>query len=176
EQAHSTGTVPGHIPSTVQAQSQPHGVYPPSSVAQGQSQGQPSSSSLTGVSSSQPIQHPQQQQGIQQTAPPQQTVQYSLSQTSTSSEATTAQPVSQPQAPQVLPQVSAGKQGFPPRLPPQYPGDSNIAPSSNVASVCIHSTVLSPPMPTEVLATHGYFPTVVQPYVESNLLVPMGGV
>ncbi|XP_054228939.1 serine/threonine-protein kinase WNK1 isoform X31 [Homo sapiens] len=148
EQAHSTGTVPGHIPSTVQAQSQPHGVYPPSSV----------------------------QQGIQQTAPPQQTVQYSLSQTSTSSEATTAQPVSQPQAPQVLPQVSAGKQGFPPRLPPQYPGDSNIAPSSNVASVCIHSTVLSPPMPTEVLATPGYFPTVVQPYVESNLLVPMGGV
>ncbi|XP_016875325.1 serine/threonine-protein kinase WNK1 isoform X30 [Homo sapiens] len=147
EQAHSTGTVPGHIPSTVQAQSQPHGVYPPSSV-----------------------------QGIQQTAPPQQTVQYSLSQTSTSSEATTAQPVSQPQAPQVLPQVSAGKQGFPPRLPPQYPGDSNIAPSSNVASVCIHSTVLSPPMPTEVLATPGYFPTVVQPYVESNLLVPMGGV
>ncbi|XP_030660234.1 serine/threonine-protein kinase WNK1 isoform X19 [Nomascus leucogenys] len=301
EQAHSTGTVPGHIPSTVQAQSQPHGVYPPSSV----------------------------QQGIQQTAPPQQTVQYSLSQTSTSSEATTAQPVSQPQAPQVLPQVSAGKQlpvsqpvpaiqrepqipvatqpsvvpvhsgahflpvgqplptsllpqypvsqipistphvstaqagfsslpitmaagitqplltlassattaaipgvstvvpsqlptllqpvtqlpnqvhpqllqpavqsmgipanlgqaaevplssgdvlyqGFPPRLPPQYPGDSNIAPSSNVASVCIHSAVLSPPMPTEVLATPGYFPTVVQPYVESNLLVPMGGV
>ncbi|XP_011786402.1 PREDICTED: serine/threonine-protein kinase WNK1 [Colobus angolensis palliatus] len=329
EQAHSTGTVPGHVPSAVQAQSQPHGVYPPSSVAQGQSQGQPSSSSLTGVSSSQPIQHPQQQQGIQQTAPPQQPVQYSLSQTSTSSEATTAQPVSQPQAPQVLPQVSAGKQlpvsqpvptiqgepqipvatqpsavpvhsgahflpvgqplptsllpqypvsqipisaphvstaqtgfsslpitiaagitqplltlassattaaipgvstvvpsqlptllqpvtqlpsqvhpqllqpavqsmgvpanlgqaaevplssgdvlyqGFPPRLPPQYPGDSNIAPSSNVASVCIHSTVLSPPMPTEVLATPGYFPTVVQPYVESNLLVPMGGV
>ncbi|XP_017400954.1 serine/threonine-protein kinase WNK1 isoform X17 [Cebus imitator] len=328
EQAHSTGTVPGHIPSTVQAQSQPHGVYPPSSVAQGQSQGQPSSSSLTGVSSSQPIQHPQ-QQGIQQTAAPQQTVQYSLSQTSTSSEATTAQPVSQPQAPQVLPQVSAGKQlpvsqpvptiqgepqipvatqpsvvpvhsgahflpvgqplptsllpqypvsqisistphvsttqtgfsplpitmaagitqplltlassattaaipgvstvvpsqlptllqpvtqlpsqvhpqllqpavqsmgipanlgqaaevplssgdvlyqGFPPRLPPQYPGDSNIAPPSNVASVCIHSTVLSPPMPTEVLATPGYFPTVVQPYVESNLLVPIGGV
>ncbi|XP_078194504.1 serine/threonine-protein kinase WNK1 isoform X43 [Callithrix jacchus] len=110
EQAHSTGTVPGHIPSTVQAQSQPHGVYPSSSVAQGQSQGQPSSSSLTGVSSSQPIQHPQQQQGIQQTAAPQQTVQYSVSQTSTSSEATTAQPVSQPQAPQVLPQVSAGKQ------------------------------------------------------------------
>ncbi|XP_078194505.1 serine/threonine-protein kinase WNK1 isoform X44 [Callithrix jacchus] len=109
EQAHSTGTVPGHIPSTVQAQSQPHGVYPSSSVAQGQSQGQPSSSSLTGVSSSQPIQHPQ-QQGIQQTAAPQQTVQYSVSQTSTSSEATTAQPVSQPQAPQVLPQVSAGKQ------------------------------------------------------------------
>ncbi|XP_062952030.1 serine/threonine-protein kinase WNK1 isoform X6 [Cynocephalus volans] len=328
EQAHSTGTVPGHTASVVQAQSQPHGVYPPSSVAQGQSQGQPTSGSLAGVSASQPIQHPQ-QQGIQQTAPPQQTVQYSLPQTSACSEATTAQPVSQPQAPQVLPQVSAGKQlpvsqpvptiqgepqipvatqpsvvpvhsgahflsmgqplptsllpqypvsqipistphvsaaqtgfsslpvtmaaginqplltlassattaaipggspvvpsqlptllqsvtqlpsqvhpqllqpavqsmgipanlgqaaevlrpsgdvlyqGFPPRLPPQYPGDSNIAPSSNVASVCIHSTVLSPPMPAEALATPGYFPTVVQPYVESNPLVSVGGV
>nr|KAF6454264.1 WNK lysine deficient protein kinase 1 [Molossus molossus] len=143
--------------------------------AQGQSQGQPTSSSVTGISSSQPIQHTQ-QQGIQQTAPPQQTVQYSLPQTSTSSEATTAQPVSQPQAPQVLPQVTAGKQGFPPRLPPQYPGDSNIAPSSSVASVCIPSTVLSPPMPTEALATPGYFPTVVQPYMESNLLVPVGSI
>ncbi|XP_014649382.1 PREDICTED: serine/threonine-protein kinase WNK1 isoform X16 [Ceratotherium simum simum] len=109
EQAHSTGTLPGHTASIVQAQSQPHGVYPSSSMAQGQSQGQPSSSSLTGVPSSQPIQHSQ-QQGIQQTAPPQQTMQYSLPQTSTSSEVTTAQPVSQPQAPQVLPQVSAGKQ------------------------------------------------------------------
>ncbi|XP_053413091.1 serine/threonine-protein kinase WNK1 isoform X3 [Nycticebus coucang] len=109
EQAHSTGTIPGHTASAVQAQSQPHGVYPPSSVAQGQSQGLLSSSSLTGVSSSQSLQHPQ-QQGIQQTAPPQQTVQYSLPQTSTSGEATTAQPVSQPQAPQVLSQVSAGKQ------------------------------------------------------------------
>ncbi|XP_070126912.1 serine/threonine-protein kinase WNK1 isoform X36 [Equus caballus] len=176
EQAHSTGTLPGHTASVVQAQSQPHGVYPPSSMAQGQSQGQPSSSSLTGIPSSQPIQHSQQQQGIQQTAPPQQTVQYSLPQTSASSETTTAQPVSQPQAPQVLPQVSAGKQGFPPRLPPQYPGDSNIAPSSSVASVCIPSTVLSPPMPTEALATPGYFPTVVQPYVESNILVPVGSI
>ncbi|XP_004411994.1 PREDICTED: serine/threonine-protein kinase WNK1 isoform X2 [Odobenus rosmarus divergens] len=144
--------------------------------AQGQSQGQPSSSNLTGVPSSLPIQHSQQQQGVQQTAPPQQTVQYSLPQTSASSEATTAQPVSQSQAPQVLPQVSAGKQGFPPRLPPQYPGDSNIAPSSSVASICIPSTVLSPPMPTEALATPGYFPTVVQPFVESNLLVSVGSI
>ncbi|KAM8800373.1 serine/threonine-protein kinase WNK1 isoform 20-T20 [Rhynchonycteris naso] len=108
EQAHSVGTLPGHTASVVQAQSQPHGVYPPSSMAQGQSQGQPSSSSATGVSSSQPIQHSQ-QQGIQQTAP-QQSLQYSLPQTSTSSEATTTQPVSQPQAPNVLPQVSVGKQ------------------------------------------------------------------
>ncbi|XP_021104913.1 serine/threonine-protein kinase WNK1 isoform X13 [Heterocephalus glaber] len=77
--------------------------------AQGQSQGQPSSSSLAGVPSSQPIQHPQ-QQGIQQTALPQQTVQYSLTQTATSSEATTAQPMIQPQTSQVLPQVSTGKQ------------------------------------------------------------------
>ncbi|XP_036157734.1 serine/threonine-protein kinase WNK1 isoform X9 [Myotis myotis] len=329
EQAHSTGTLPGHTASVVQAQSQPHGVYPPSSMAQGQSQGQPCSNIVTGVSSSQPIQHSQQQQGIQQTAPPQQTVQYSLPQTTTSSEATTAQPVSQPQASQVLPQVSAGKQlpvsqpvptiqgepqisvatqpsvvpvhsgahflpmgqplptsllpqysvsqipisaphvsaaqtgfstlpitiaaginqplltlassatasvipggstlassqlptllqpvtqlpsqvhpqllqpsvqsmglpanlgqaaevplpsgdvlyqGFPPRLPLQYPGDSNIAPSSSVASVCIPSTVLSPPLPTEALATPGYFPTVVQPYMESNLVVPVGSI
>ncbi|XP_030111215.1 serine/threonine-protein kinase WNK1 isoform X25 [Mus musculus] len=167
EQAHSTGTAPGHTVSSIQAQSQPHGVYPPSSMAQGQNQGQPSSS-LAGVLSSQPIQHPQ--QGIQPTVPSQQAVQYSLPQAASSSEGTTAQPVSQPQ-------VSAGTQGFPSRLPPQYPGDSNIAPSSNVASVCIHSTVLAPPsMPTEALATQGYFPTVVQPYVESTPLVPMGSV
>ncbi|XP_021488279.1 serine/threonine-protein kinase WNK1 isoform X21 [Meriones unguiculatus] len=137
--------------------------------AQGQSQGQ-TSGSLAGVLSSQPIPHPQQQQGIQQTVPPQQAVQYSLPQAASSSEGTTALPASQAQ-------MSAGTQGFPSRLPPQYPGDSNIAPSSNVASVCVHSTVLAPPpMPTEALATQGYFPTVVQPYVESNPLVPMGSV
>ncbi|XP_028736305.1 serine/threonine-protein kinase WNK1 isoform X19 [Peromyscus leucopus] len=105
EQAHSTGTAPGHTASSVQAQSQPHGVYPPSSMAQGQSQGQPSSN-LAGVPPSQPVQHPQQQQGIQPTVPPQQAVQYSLPQATSSSESTTAQP----QAPQVLPQVSAGTQ------------------------------------------------------------------
>uniref|UniRef100_A0A8C0E6V3 non-specific serine/threonine protein kinase n=1 Tax=Balaenoptera musculus TaxID=9771 RepID=A0A8C0E6V3_BALMU len=175
EQAHPTGTLPGHTASAVQAQAQPLGVYPPSSMAQGQSQGQQSSSSLTGVSSSQPIQHSQ-QQGVQQTAPSQQTAQYSLPQTSASSEAMTAQPASQPQPPQSLSRVSAGKQGFPPRLPPQYPGDSNLAPSSSVASVCIPSTVLSPPMPAEALAAPGYFPTVVQPYVESSLLVPVGSI
>ncbi|XP_031239062.1 serine/threonine-protein kinase WNK1 isoform X3 [Mastomys coucha] len=338
EQAHSTGTAPGHTVSSLQAQSQPHGVYPPSSMAQGQNQGQPSSS-LAGVLSSQPIQHPQ-QQGIQPTAPPQQAVHYSLPQAASSSEGTTAQPVSQPQVsagtqlpvsqtvpsvqgephipvstqpsvpvhsgahflpmgqpiptsllpqypvsqipistphvstsqypvsqiPISTPHVSTSQtgfssvpitmaaginqplltlassttassipggstvvpnqlptllqpvnqlqsqvhpqllqpttvqsmgipanlgqaaeaplpsgdvlyQGFPSRLPPQYPGDSNIAPSSNVASVCIHSTVLAPPpMPTEALATQGYFPTVVQPYVESAPLVPMGSV
>ena len=67
-------------------------------------------------------------------------------------------------------------QGFPPRLPSQYPGDSNIAPSSSAASVCLPSAVLSPPMPTEALAAPGYFPAVVQPYVESSLLVPVGSV
>ncbi|XP_028346680.1 serine/threonine-protein kinase WNK1 isoform X2 [Physeter macrocephalus] len=289
--------------------------------AQGQSQGQQSSSSLTGVSSSQPIQHSQ-QQGVQQTAPSQQTAQYSLPQTSASSEAMTAQPASQPQPPQSLSHVSAGKQlpvsqpvptiqgephipvatqpsvvpvhsgahflpagqplppsslpqypvsqipsasqpafsplpvtmaagvnqplltlassapaaavpggpplvpnlptllqpvtqlpnqahpqllqpavqsmgiaanlgqtaeaplpsgdvlyqGFPPRPPPQHPGDSKLAPSSSVPSVCVPSTVLSPPAPAEALAAPGYFPTVVQPYVESSLLVPVGSI
>ncbi|EDM02046.1 protein kinase, lysine deficient 1, isoform CRA_b [Rattus norvegicus] len=74
EQAHSIGTAPGHTVSSIQAQSQPHGVYPPSSMAQGQNQGQPSSS-LAGVLSSQPVQHPQQSstQGVSQAAPPEQT-------------------------------------------------------------------------------------------------------
>ncbi|XP_032503099.1 serine/threonine-protein kinase WNK1 isoform X17 [Phocoena sinus] len=75
-----------------------------------------------------------------------------------------------------LPSGDVLYQGFPPRLPPQYPGDSNLAPSSSVASVCIPSTVLSPPMPAEALAAPGYFPTVVQPYVESSLLVPVGSI
>ncbi|XP_059259852.1 serine/threonine-protein kinase WNK1 isoform X12 [Mustela nigripes] len=146
EQAHSTGTLPGHTASVVQAQSQPHGVYPPSSMAQGQSQGQPSSSSLTGVPSSLPIQHSQ-QQGVQQTAPPQQTVQYSLSQTSASSEATTAQPVSQSQAPQVLPQVSAGKQstqGVSQVAPPEPVPVAQAQPTTLVSSIdSAHSDVAS---------------------------------
>ncbi|XP_043737814.1 serine/threonine-protein kinase WNK1 isoform X13 [Cervus elaphus] len=78
--------------------------------AQGQSQGQPSSSSLTGVPSSQPMQLSQQQQGVQPTAPSQQAAQYPLPQASAPSEAAIAQPVSQPPPPQALPHVSAGKQ------------------------------------------------------------------
>ncbi|XP_037701424.1 serine/threonine-protein kinase WNK1 isoform X20 [Choloepus didactylus] len=107
--------------------------------AQGQSQGQPASSSLTGVQSSQPIQHPQQHQGIQQTGPPQQTVQYSLPQTSTSSEATIAQPVSQPQTPQVLPQVSAGKQST--------QGVSQVAPPESVPTAQPQPTQPTQPTP-----------------------------
>ncbi|XP_039092271.1 serine/threonine-protein kinase WNK1 isoform X6 [Hyaena hyaena] len=147
EQAHSTGTIPGHTASVVQAQSQPHGVYPPSSMAQGQSQGHPSSSSLTGVPSSLPIQQHSQQQGVQQTAPPQQTVQYSLPQTSTSSEATTAQPVSQSQTPQVLPQVSAGKQstqGASQVAPPEPLPVAQAQPTTLVSSIdSAHSDVAS---------------------------------
>uniref|UniRef100_A0A8C8BEE8 non-specific serine/threonine protein kinase n=1 Tax=Otus sunia TaxID=257818 RepID=A0A8C8BEE8_9STRI len=66
------------------------------------------------------------------------------------------------------------QQGFPSRLPPQYPGDSNVAPSSAVASVSIPSAVLSPPLPTDAMAQPGYLAPVVQPYVEQNVLVPMG--
>ncbi|XP_040318785.1 serine/threonine-protein kinase WNK1 isoform X15 [Herpailurus yagouaroundi] len=115
--------------------------------AQGQSQGQPSSSSLTGVPSSLPIQHSQQQQGVQQTAPPQQTVQYSLPQTSTSSEATTAQPVSQSQTPQVLPQVSSGKQstqGVSQVAPPEPLPVAQAQPTTLVSSIdSAHSDVAS---------------------------------
>uniref|UniRef100_A0A8C0TY31 non-specific serine/threonine protein kinase n=1 Tax=Canis lupus familiaris TaxID=9615 RepID=A0A8C0TY31_CANLF len=133
EQAHSTGTLPGHTASVVQAQSQPHGVYPPSS---GQSQGQPSSSSLTGIPSSLPIQHSQ-QQGVQQTAPPQQTAQYSLPQTSASSEATIAQPVSQSQAPQ-------STQGVSQVAPPEPVPVAQAQPTTLVSSIdSAHSDVAS---------------------------------
>ncbi|XP_073176554.1 serine/threonine-protein kinase WNK1 isoform X11 [Lepidochelys kempii] len=74
-----------------------------------------------------------------------------------------------------LPAGDALYQGFPPRLPPQYPGDSNVAPSSAVASVCIPSAVLSPPLPTDALAQPGYLAAMVQPYVEQNILAPLGG-
>ncbi|XP_049678587.1 serine/threonine-protein kinase WNK1 isoform X10 [Accipiter gentilis] len=66
------------------------------------------------------------------------------------------------------------QQGFPSRLPPQYPGDSNVASSSAVASVSIPSAVLSPPLPTDAMAQPGYLAPAVQPYVEQNVLVPMG--
>ncbi|XP_069442000.1 serine/threonine-protein kinase WNK1 isoform X13 [Ovis canadensis] len=82
EQAPSTGALPGHTASVVQAQAQPHAVYPPSSL----------------------------QQGVQPTAPSQQVAQYPLPQTSAPSEAAIAQPMSQPLPPQALPHVSAGKQ------------------------------------------------------------------
>ncbi|XP_066846310.1 serine/threonine-protein kinase WNK1 isoform X7 [Anser cygnoides] len=73
-----------------------------------------------------------------------------------------------------LPAGDALYQGFPSRLPPQYPGDSSVAPSSAVASVSIPSAVLSPPLPADVMAQPGYLAPVVQPYVEQNVLVPMG--
>ncbi|KAF1631694.1 Serine/threonine-protein kinase WNK1, partial [Eudyptes filholi] len=73
-----------------------------------------------------------------------------------------------------LPAGDALYQGFPSRLPPQYPGDSNVAPSSAVASVSIPSAVLSPPLPTDTMAQSGYLAPVAQPYVEQNVLVPMG--
>ncbi|NXI58512.1 WNK1 kinase, partial [Chloroceryle aenea] len=73
-----------------------------------------------------------------------------------------------------LPAGDALYQGFPSRLPPQYPGDSNVAPSSAVASVSISSAVLSPPLPTDVMAQPGYLAPVAQPYVEQNVLAPMG--
>ncbi|KAK2539707.1 Wnk1 [Columba guinea] len=73
-----------------------------------------------------------------------------------------------------LPAGDALYQGFPSRLPPQYPGDSNIAPSSAVASASIPSAILSPPLPADAMAQPGFLAPVVQPYVEQNVLVPMG--
>uniref|UniRef100_A0A8C0G5S4 non-specific serine/threonine protein kinase n=1 Tax=Chelonoidis abingdonii TaxID=106734 RepID=A0A8C0G5S4_CHEAB len=139
----------------------------------------------TSISSGTPALYPQKiischlsslQQSAQQLAPSQQTGQYQLQQSSVSSGATPSQPVSQTQTPLIMPmpQAPAGTQGFPPRLP-QYPGDSNIAPSSAVASVRIPSAVLSPPLPADALAQPGYLAAVVQPYVEQNILVPLCG-
>ncbi|NXQ43989.1 WNK1 kinase, partial [Catharus fuscescens] len=73
-----------------------------------------------------------------------------------------------------LPAGDALYQGFPPRLAPQYAGDSNVAPSSAVASASIPSAVLSPPLPTDAMAQSGYLAPVVQPYGEQNVLVSMG--
>ncbi|XP_066490671.1 serine/threonine-protein kinase WNK1-like isoform X2 [Tiliqua scincoides] len=72
-----------------------------------------------------------------------------------------------------IPATDALYQGFPPRLPAQYTGDSNIA-SSTVASACLPSAVLSPPLPTDALVQSGYLAAVVQPYVEQNVLVSLG--
>ncbi|NXJ29645.1 WNK1 kinase, partial [Dicrurus megarhynchus] len=73
-----------------------------------------------------------------------------------------------------LPAGDALYQGFPSRLAPPYPGDSNVAPSSAVASASIPSAVLSPPLPTDAMAQSGYLAPVVQPYGEQNVLVSMG--
>ncbi|XP_030900790.2 serine/threonine-protein kinase WNK1 isoform X2 [Melopsittacus undulatus] len=73
-----------------------------------------------------------------------------------------------------VPAGDALYQGFPTRLPPQYPGDSSVAPSSAVASVSIPSAVLSPPLPADAMAQPGYLAPAGQPYVEQNVLVPMG--
>ncbi|NXE38190.1 WNK1 kinase, partial [Ptilorrhoa leucosticta] len=73
-----------------------------------------------------------------------------------------------------LPAGDALYQGFPPRLTPQYPGDSNVAPASAVASASIPSAVLSPPLPTDAMAQSGYLAPVVQPYGEQNVLVSVG--
>ncbi|NWW22396.1 WNK1 kinase, partial [Falcunculus frontatus] len=73
-----------------------------------------------------------------------------------------------------LPAGDALYQGFPSRLAAQYPGDSNAAPSSAVASASVPSAVLSPPLPTDAVAQSGYLAPVVQPYGEQNILVSMG--
>lgn len=43
-----------------------------------------------------------------------------------------------------------------------------------MASVCLPSAVLSPPLPTDALLQSGYLTTVVQPYVEQNALASVG--
>ncbi|NXL94023.1 WNK1 kinase, partial [Alectura lathami] len=75
-----------------------------------------------------------------------------------------------------LPAGDALYQGFPSRLPPQYPGDSSAAPSSAMASISVPSAVLSPPLPTDVMAQPGYIAPAVQPYAEQNVLAPAGSV
>ncbi|XP_066864609.1 serine/threonine-protein kinase WNK1 isoform X32 [Kogia breviceps] len=245
EQAHSTGTLPGHTASAVQAQAQPHGVYPPSSMLPVSQpvptiQGEPHIPVATQPSVV-PVHSGARFLPAGQPLPPSSLPQYPGSQipsapqpafsplpvtmaagvnqpllTLASSAPASAvpggptvvpsqlptllQPVTQlpnqahPQllqpavqsmgiaanlgqtAEAPLPSGDVLYQGFPPRPPPQHPGDSKLAPSSSVPSVCVPSTVLSPPAPAEALAAPGYFPAVVQPYVESSLLVPVGSI
>ncbi|XP_057879465.1 serine/threonine-protein kinase WNK1 isoform X9 [Melospiza georgiana] len=158
--------------STQQALSTSLSSGPPASYPQTQVQGQPASSNA--VVPSQPTQHAQ--QSAQQPASSQQPGQYQLQQPSVSASTTPAPPVSQTQTSQIMPmpQAAAGTQSFPSRLTPQYPGDSNVAPSSAVASASIPSAVLSPPLPTDAMAQSGYLAPVVQPYGEQNVLVSMG--
>ncbi|XP_044272957.1 serine/threonine-protein kinase WNK1 isoform X1 [Varanus komodoensis] len=73
-----------------------------------------------------------------------------------------------------LPATDALYQGFSPRLPAQYTGDPNIV-SSSVASACLPSAVLSPPLPSDALTQPGYLAARLQPYVEQNVLVSLGG-
>ncbi|XP_068258482.1 serine/threonine-protein kinase WNK1 isoform X8 [Nyctibius grandis] len=170
DQSISTAAVQGYATSSGQVQSQQHGGYQPPGVTQVQGQSASSSASVP----SQPAQHTQ--QNAQQPASSQQPGQYQLQQPSVSAGATPTQTVSQTQTSQIMPmpQAAAGTQGFPSRLPPQYPGDSNVAPSSAVASVSIPSAVMSPPLPADAMAQPGYLAPVVQPYVEQNVLGPMG--
>nr|XP_026646691.1 serine/threonine-protein kinase WNK1 isoform X9 [Zonotrichia albicollis] len=158
--------------STQQALSTSLSSGPPASYPQTQVQGQPASSNA--AVPSQPTQHTQ--QSAQQPASSQQPGQYQLQQPSVSASTTPAPPVSQTQTSQIMPmpQAAAGTQSFPSRLTPQYPGDSNVAPSSAVASASIPSAVLSPPLPTDAMAQSGYLAPVVQPYGEQNVLVSMG--
>nr|XP_030119800.3 serine/threonine-protein kinase WNK1 isoform X17 [Taeniopygia guttata] len=158
--------------STQQALSTSLSSGPPASYPQTQVQGQPASSNA--AVPSQPTQHTQ--QSTQQPASSQQPGQYQLQQPSVSASTTPAQTVSQTQTSQVMPmpQAAAGTQGFPSQLTPQYPADSNVAPSSAVASASIPSAVLSPPLPTDAMAQSGYLAPVVQPYGEQNVMVSMG--
>uniref|UniRef100_A0A8C6YAD8 non-specific serine/threonine protein kinase n=1 Tax=Naja naja TaxID=35670 RepID=A0A8C6YAD8_NAJNA len=109
-------------------------------------------------------------QTTQQPTASQQTGQYQVPQPSASTGAAPLQPVTQQAQLTWLPHLS---QGFPPRLPAQYIGDSNIA-SSSVASACLPSAVLSPPLPTEALAQPSYLAAVGHPYMEQNVLVSLG--
>ncbi|XP_027761866.1 serine/threonine-protein kinase WNK1 isoform X10 [Empidonax traillii] len=172
DQSASNTAVQGYAASVGQVQSQQHGGFQP--AAGTQVQGQPASSSASVPS--QPTQHTQ--QSAQQPASSQQPGQYQLQQPPVSAGTTPAQTVSQTQTSQIMPmpQAGAGTQGFPSRLPSQYPGDSNVAPSSAMASASIASAVLSPPLPTDAMAQSGYLAPVVQPYGEQNVLVSMGSI